>query len=498
MKSKIEKIINNNLNSDFGDIKNNINYENKTMKKRKSVKKIVGFSILGGLLASVLVFSIILGGIFISNNVEYETSFKKIENTYTLNENKQIQTNTYRMLNNVIYPTTKGTKETFLVDEDYANAIASFANDINKKIDFEKENIIYSPLSLYFNLDILSSLTNVESISKDFNTFLKIDKSSRDTNYINTFKNNFYLLNNATTQMYNGYFTSNKYNLKEEYVDILTSKYTEAYSLDLQSDEDVKKMLSWIDNKLDTENMVDKNELSIDKYSLSFLYSLLYYKNERNTNFSPEDTYKDSFFTLGNGEIEKEFIKHTYEGQIYDYGKYISFYDYYKNGYKIKYIVTKDNNDNIYDLIKDTNIFLKNDEAYMIKSEDEYNEYNLMRIKLSLPKFKLNYKIDFTNLLKDSELSSIFSGKVFNNAYELTDYQNNVTNMYITKVFQKNEIEFNEDGTIAKTVTVSSMAADSSVMPIITDTYEIKLNSSFIYIIEDSNNLPLYVGSYNG
>ena len=49
---------------------------------------------------------------------------------------------------------------------------------------------------------------------------------------------------------------------------------------------------------------------------------------------------------------------------------------------------------------------------------------------------------------------------------------------------QRNEVEFNEDGSIVKSVSMSGMSKGEAA-PFIGDTLDVNLNQPFIYIIRD-------------
>ena len=59
---------------------------------------------------------------------------------------------------------------------------------------------------------------------------------------------------------------------------------------------------------------------------------------------------------------------------------------------------------------------------------------------------------------------------------------------------QKNEVEFNEDGTIVKSVSLGSMETKNTSMGPPGDEIDVKLNQPFIYIIRDCNNIPILFG----
>ena len=76
---------------------------------------------------------------------------------------------------------------------------------------------------------------------------------------------------------------------------------------------------------------------------------------------------------------------------------------------------------------------------------------------------------------------------------KLNDSKLDGKNLYLDKLKQKNEVEFNEDGSVIRSIAVPIIAATSTA-PIETDVIEVKLEQPFIYIIRDINDTPIFVG----
>lgn len=73
-------------------------------------------------------------------------------------------------------------------------------------------------------------------------------------------------------------------------------------------------------------------------------------------------------------------------------------------------------------------------------------------------------------------------------------FTNCPNNLYISFIKQYNQVDFNETGTLVKTVTYAGGDKGSSE-GFSNPYYNIKLNRPFIYVIYDNNNIPLYVGN---
>ncbi len=440
------------------------------MKKWKKTLIIIGSSFLGVAILLVAVPLAIM-------TINVDSSVKETKKTYSLNELKAINDSSFKALNEINHPDTY--LKSLPVTGSYKEAINDFAYNIYANNTYADENFSFSPIGLYSNLSIVSLAAANSLTNKEFDELLNITKKIRSEQYPNMYQTDFFVTDSGTIQMYNGVFLTNKYNVNPEFINSLVDYYCEAYSLDFNKDKDVKKMLNWIDERVDETNFLSKDDLEIDQDSLAYFVSTMYFNNKWANKFVTSDTYKDKFTNINYQKENVDFMNHSYYGEYYMYDKYVSCYDYYANGLKIQYLVPLSSSDNIFTLLKGTN-FLIEDETRLKESI----------IDLSVPKFESELLIDFSDELRSLGLEYTMSGaNSLDNVFTNCPYP-----AYLDFTKQKNKISFDEDGTVIKSVTVSGMKA-TSAGPIQMDTLEVKLNQPFVYVIYDSNNLPIYMGN---
>ena len=183
-------------------------------------------------------------------------------------------------------------------------------------------------------------------------------------------------------------------------------------------------------------------------------------------------------------------MKHSYTTEYYyDYDSYISVKDYYDSSFaSITYIVPKKVDANIFELTKTANIFEEKEENKVLPEK-----YGIM-VNLQTPKFKSKGDVNFENCFKNLGFGDMFDRAIdsFHNAFvgEVAD----TMNFYLQKIKQRNEVEFNEDGSIVKSVAMAGIGGDTAAVPVERDTLDVKLDQPFIYIIRDINNVPIFVG----
>ena len=409
--------------------------------------------------------------------IDVRSTYSEVKRRYTANEIKVIENESYKKLNDVKYPSN--TREVYGVSEEYKNSVNSFAYNIYKELG--NENISYSPLGLYSNLNIVSLASDNENVLNQIDNVLGLNKDLRKENFINMYKSNFFVTDTGTLQMYNAVFQSNKWNYNQEFINDLTSYYVDSYSLDFNDNDDVNKMLDYIDETLNERNYLSKKELEITEDSALYFFTSIYFDNEWNSKYRQKNNYKDVFYNLNGKEVIKEYMRHTIRYPIYIYDDYVSVYDYYKNNMKVRYLIPKDADDNIYELLDGVN--------FLIEDETKFNDNYF--VDLSVPKFDFESNIDFSDITKKIGLDSLFNDNSLNRAFEYVDEYG----FKLEYIKQKNKVSFDEKGTEIKSFTISMGMKGTSMAPLDQYTLEVKLNSPFIYVVYDVNDLPLYIGN---
>ena len=408
---------------------------------------------------------------------------KIIDKNYSINEVKMIESSSFKKLNEVVYPRIAADKALKL-DENYIEAVKEFSYNIYNNLEYDQLNMSFSPFGLYSNLSIMAVGSEDEIVTQEFDDILGLDKEIRKINYTKAYQNDYFANDFGTLQLYNGLFVDKKYEINNNILDELTNLYVESYSLDLSNDKDVNKMLSWVDQKVDDKNFLEKKDLEIDEYTALLLMSTLYFDNKWATMFSNDDTYSSTFNTINNDKIKADYMKHSYFGKVYRYEKYDSFYDYYKNGCKVQYITPRSDiqvDENIYELLEGIN--------FLVENEENVNDEVI--INLSVPKFDSSSMIDFSSTLKRVGLQTPFD-KTYKSFNSMFTNLNEEASIYLKYVKQKNVISFNEDGTTIKSVSFGGFGANSAG-PMTSLT--VKLDRPFVYVIYDPSGLPIYIGN---
>jgi serine protease inhibitor len=417
------------------------------------------------------------------------TSFNSKMFDFSIEEKAQVASQSFAPLNKITYPSS--TVGSLSISDEYKDSVTSFASKLYTALDERNINTCYSPLALYAGLDILSGGANEEA-SSELDSVLGLTKEKRKAQWNHMYKANYYSSSSGTTQMHNGFFLTNDYGMtiSDSYLADLTSRYVEAYSLDFHKEDDVSKMLSWVDSKTKENGFISKDSLNIfpatdtTNINVFYLFSTLYFQANWKSTYDGDKTVQDLFYKADGSKVTTEYLRHTTETIYHEYADYVSCMDYYFNGTSIEYFVPKKVEDSIFIILEDKD-FLNEDSSTATTSY----------VGLSLPKFTYDVKTDFSSTINKLGLSSLSDSdkKPFNNL--LKTNPNNYS-AYLGYVKQRNIVSFTEEGSTIKTGSVfAGFGAGSAGND--GYGYEVNLNQPFVYVIRDSNNLPLYLGQFS-
>ena len=419
-----------------------------------------------------------------------EESVKEYKKSYRMNEIRVAEQNTFRKLNNVAFPNGQDPVRSNISDLE-KEAYANFSNKTYHAIvdTSKKDNMSYATVGLYSLLNEMVGASSRASLTEDLNALLGMDEESRETFYAKLMKANSFASEDSTIQLKNGAFFDNFLGYSQNYVDYLTRLYCEAYVLDYSTE--AGKMVEWVNQAVNSDGFIDTNFLELTEDSELYLFTTLYFKNMWANKYLEKNNIEDNFYLNDGSVVKTTFMKHSYmTDSYYDYDKYISLTDYYKGGTaSITYLIPKDSKDNIFELTKNVNIF-EEDETKIVRDDNEYPE--TFMVNLTTPKFTLKTDLNFRSSLANLGFEDMFDSNIDSFSKAFDDPKLSQYNIYLSVIKQRNEVEFNEDGTIVKSVSMASMAKEYAMR--IGNTLDVNLNQPFIYIIRDINGTPIFVG----
>ena len=476
LKNKVKKDLENNLETDLSFDTSKLPSNDHVHSKNAGV--VVRRCVFGTLIATLVGVIIIPAAIVF---IRPTSSVKEIHKNYSAREIKVISDNSFKKLNNITYPSEEYQKQLFSSEE--IESYLNYTYQIYSNYSFNHQNQSLSPLTLYGLLMGSAKAISNEEISGKYTSLLGLDEAERIAFYQKLFKANYFSNEEGKVILHNGAFLTNSFDYNQEYISYLTKVFSEAFQMDFKKNEDVNNMLSWVNQAIEENDYIKRGDLNITTNTVMYLFSTMNFNQKWSSKFSKDKTYKDNFYGLDKTNTTK-FMRHTFVNDYYDYGEYISVSDYYRNGYKVTYLVPKQHNQNIYDLTSGVNIFKED------VSKKVTGEYGSMIIDLSVPRFASDSTLDLKDTFVNLGMGDIFNEtkKVYNNAF--TNLDENIC-IYMDEIKQMNKVEFNEDGTVIKSISIGGASAKSAAP---NKTLEVKLDQPFIYIIKNENDIPIHVG----
>ena len=453
--------------------------------------------------ASILV---VIGGpiaLYVGTHAQVKTHNQMKQRRYRAADISALRASTVKALNAISY--NDGPFALQKVDDTFKGNVNSFAFALQKQFK-EKQTYLYSPYTAYLNMDLIS-LASQGPVLEQANAILG-SQANRDSNITKAMLTNFYSGNEGSTHTYQGAFFREGWNLKEGYVDKLSSRHAEVYSLDM--DKDLGAIPSWANAKVKAD-MLKTKDLDYDpNQTMAYYFSILDFDGKWDLSYNDSKTRKRDFTSL-DGKVSKlDFMSHDISfinpestfanGRsnvgVYDYGDYISAYDYYSNGYSIQYLTPSEVGKDIFALLDGVNFFEEDPDKIYTKvhpSNPEGKIHNIQTVSFIMPKFSFASLTDLTPKIKALGLSGFYDD-LQNSLSGGIEFNPNGGAIAFTK--QANSIEFSEDGTVAKSITFSG-GYGAAAPNVLANSLIITLDEAFVYVIRDPNGLPLFVGAFN-
>lgn len=339
------------------------------------------------------------------------------------------------------------------------------------KLENEKQNMVYSPLSIKYALNMLNegavgnTKTQIENVIGDLNL----------TKY-NTIDEVLSLANSVYIRD-----TFAEY-VKEDYTRTITEKYNAEVNYDSFSNatninnwiED--KTLGIIQNMLTDETVQNANMLLIDALAID-----MEWKNP----FDTSNTYGEDFYLADGNTMTATMMHKETMGDDASYYKdnditalTMDLQEYDNTQFEFIAIMPEENlSDYIETLtIEDVNTILENT---TLASDTQYG------VDISIPKFSFDYDLQLKQDLMDLGITDAFDEN-------LADFSNMAnTELCVEDALHKADIDFSEEGIRAAAVTALTMRTNA-MLPDDDQPEEIKIDKPFLYFIRDKQTNEIW------
>lgn len=273
----------------------------------------------------------------------------------------------------------------------------------------------------------------------------------------------------VTLTIANSLWGSQDFSFNSEYLKRNTQFFdAEITSLDFMDPGSVNSINHWVDNTTNGKitEIIDK----ISPDDVLFLINAIYFKGSWQTEFDPANT-RDATFNLADGSNKQVPMMFREDKYPFFYSKDFQAVSLpYGDGQIAMYIFLPS-------VDSDLNTFLDN---LNIKNWEEWiSEFNEQKVGVQIPKFKLEYKIELNQILKNLGMEAAFNRSQADFSRMVSTNTTLTGNLYISKVDHKAFVEINEEGTEAAAVTGIGISV-TSLPP------QLTVNRPFFFAIRDN------------
>lgn len=370
-------------------------------------------------------------------------------------------------------------REEYPVDEALIESIRDFTCKTVAAIEEDDDNLIYSPLSLYYALSILASGSTGQA-EAELTALLGCEKADladkAEALYRNIFEDNEI----GKTQISNSIWVDrNKgVSFKNDWLEKTSSSFfASVYDVDFNDPATGELMDQWIS---DTTGKMLEYEFYPDPVRVMSIINSVYLSDQWTDLFEEELTAKDSFTNSDGSESQCDFMNSTTMDSFYKTEKYSMSSIQLKNGGAVTFILPAEGVDP-QSLLSDDGVYRR---IYGYDASDE--AYGYGDITWKIPKFSYQSDIDLVNILRSLGVNSVF---------DTTDSLTDITDddLFVSDVIQKATIAVDEKGIEAAAYTEITLCG--SALP--TDHCEMILDRPFAYVVETDYGVPIFVGVVN-
>jgi len=387
-------------------------------------------------------------------------------------------------LSSPVFPKTSSDSSSYSVSDEFMTALRSFSADSASLIlgsADKSKNSVYSPVSLYMALAMLSEAVDGETLDELLAALHVSDRISLRGNIKALFSSLFFDNEIGSLKLANSIWLSNSVPFKQACLEILSSDYfAYSFSSDFSSPKTSADISKWIYDSTNGKLGGDPSSFQTDPNEIARIINAIYFYDRWKSVFQPEYTYDDDF-TLADGSILKTPFMHQSLslGNFADTGTALVSSLSFENAGKMIFILP---NEGIspYDIINDSEKF--SDALSSLNGTDVKRG----RVIFSVPKFDFSSKTELSDIIKTLGAGRIFSPNQsdFSN---LTDIE-----AFVSGVMQEAAISIDENGCEAAAYTQIMMATTA----LVSEQCIMDLDRPFIFAVEQDGAI-LFTGVVN-
>ena len=356
-------------------------------------------------------------------------------------------------------------------------AVLAFANRTLGKIFADSENRVYSPISLYVALSMLTEMTAGETKQQVMELLGAADSETLRQTVRDLWMSVYLDDGRSVCRLANGAFLRENAAVKQEAVDALADwYYASTYRVPMGTAAADKAIAGWLNQNTGGLLSQETRDIQTEVDNLLRLYNTIYYKSSWCDAFESGRTRED-VFTAANGAEQKTEFMHRTESGSYRKGDGYTAAPRSLNYGRMVFVLP---NEGV------TPESLLQRQGLLTELAGDYNAAELV---WSVPKFDVKSSTGLNEALRSLGVTDAFDGT----KADFTPLTDN--GAAVDSVMQAARVKIDEDGVEAAAYT--EIVANDSAMMGTPPTVEMELDRPFLFVIFDYNDVPLFVGTVN-
>ena len=358
--------------------------------------------------------------------------------------------------------------------EPESGAVLDFAGQTAGKIFTGGENTVYSPISLYVALGMLTELTDGQTKQQVMELLGAADTEALRQQIKNLWLS-VYRDNDAVCRLANAAFLRENADVKQSAADTLAEwYYASSYRVPMGTEEADKTIAGWLNQQTGGLLSEETGNIRTDMDNLLRLYNTIYYKAGWLNAFESGQTGTDTFTAADGSKQQVDFMHRTGEGTYRKGEGYTAAPKSLKYG-RMVFVLPEEGV---------TPESLLQRQGFLSELAEGYEG---ARVIWSVPKFDVKSSVDLADALKALGVADAFEA----DKADFTPLTDNIA--YVSSVMQAARVKIDEEGVEAAAYTEIVAKSDGAPEP--SPVVEMNLNRPFAFVIFDGNDVPLFVGT---
>lgn len=363
------------------------------------------------------------------------------------------------------------------LDQESAAPVLTFADRTAEAIFTNSENRVYSPISLYAALSMLTEMTAGETKQQVMELLGAADSETLRQTVRDLWMSVYLDDGRSVCRLANGAFLRENADVKQEAVDALVDwYYASTYRVPMGTEEADKAIAGWLNQNTGGLLSEETGNIRTDGNDLLRLYNTIYYKSGWQDAFKSSQTKQDTF-TAADGAAQTVDFMHRTESGGYRKGDGYTAAPRSLNYGRMVFVLPDEGV---------TPESLLQRQGFLAGLTGDYSAAELV---WSVPKFDVKSSTELNGVLQALGVTDAFD-MAEADFTPLTD-----NGAFLSSAMQAARVKIDEEGVEAAAYT-EIVCADSAMMEV-PPTVEMDLDRPFLFVIFDNSNVPLFVGTVN-